>query len=114
MRRDFFRVSAPQGPPPRDSAPGEGREVGGKRAPSRKHERIQPMATISTTVVMRLPQLEKRCLRAQPSGPLSSTGGASCLRSPMGRASVMAQRSLKAMRLLYQFMKAEIDRLTER
>ena len=72
------------------------------------------MATISTTVVMPLIQLEKRFLRAQPRGPLSSTGGASCLRSPTGMASVMAQRSLKAMRLLYQFMNAEIDRLTDR
>ena len=71
------------------------------------------MATISTTVVMPLPQLENRCLRAQPNGPLSSTGGASCWRSPTG-TSVMAQRSLRAMRLLYQFMNAEIDRLTDR
>ena len=72
------------------------------------------MATISTTVVMPLPQLENRFLRIQPSAPVSSMGGASWRRSPTGRASVMAQRSLRAMRLLYQFMKAEIDRLTDR
>ena len=72
------------------------------------------MATISATVMMPFSQLENRCLRAHPSGPVSSTGGASCGRSPTGRASVMAQRSLRAMRLLYQFMNAEIDRLTDR
>ena len=53
---------------------------------------------------------------AQPSrsAPVSSTGGASCRRSPTGMDVGHAQRSLSAMRLLYQFMKAEIDRLTER
>ena len=113
IRRAFSRISAQQAPPPRHSEPVEAVKLAVNTAHSRNHDRIQAMATISTIVVRALPQLENRCLRAQPKGPLSSTGGASCLRSPTGM-SVMAQRSLKAMRLLYQFMNAEIDRLTDR
>ena len=72
------------------------------------------MAATSAIVTRPFSQLENRCLRAHPHAPVSSIGGASWRRSPTGRASVMAQRSLKAMRLLYQFMNAEIDRLTDR
>ena len=72
------------------------------------------MATISTTVVMPLPQLENRFLRAQPSGAGVVDRGGELRALADGQTSVMAQRSLSAMRLLYQFMKAEIDRLTDR
>ncbi len=113
MSRYFSRISAQQAPPPRHSAPVAAVKLAVNTAHSRNHDRIQPMATISATVTMPFSQLENRFLRAQPSGPVSSIGGASCGRSPTG-TSVMAQRSLKAMRLLYQFMKAEIDRLTDR
>ena len=65
---------------------------------------------------MPFPQLEKRLRRTQPSAPVWSTGGASCLRSGVVDAgiSVMVYRSLSAICLLYQFMNSEIDRLTVR
>src|SRR2546421_20499 len=49
-----------------------------------------PMPRASTTVVMPLPQRENRFLRIQPNRPVSTTGGASCGRSPTGMASVMS------------------------
>src|SRR5262245_22952552 len=113
MKRNFSRISAQHAPWPRHSLPVEAVKLAVNTAHSRNHDRIQAMAAISTTVVMPFVQLENRCLRTQPNAPVSSTGGASWRRSPRGM-SAMAQRSRSAMRLLYQFMNAEIDRLTER
>ena len=63
-------------------------------------------------------QVENRFCLSQPTTPISLTGGARLLPVVRGVASAwtsaIAQRSTSAMRRLYQFMKAEVSRLSVR
>ena len=63
-------------------------------------------------------QVENRFCLSQASTPTSLTGGARLLPAARGTASAwtsaIAQRSTSALRRLYQFMKAEVSRLSVR
>ena len=59
-------------------------------------------------------QVLNRLLRNQPRTPTLVTGGLSCSLLPGAAASLMIYLSTSAVRLLYQFMNNEVDRLKNR
>ena len=86
-----------------------------------KAHSIRPgMTSASTatepTVSAALSQLEKRLARSQPMTPVlvSGAGRSASISARLRVEGVLRHRSTSAMRLLYQFMKADVSRLSTR